>query len=110
MGDGIRPKGAKSYAAMRSPEAMKAHQKDIADEPNRCPKCGGEMDEVSTCMSDERALAMVEAFWAKAGEIEPGVGPLTKEHAEEIVNYTRERNKGIYVCKNPNCGHEEKVD
>jgi hypothetical protein len=44
MGDGIRPKGAKSYAAMRSPEAMKAHQKDIADGPMKCPECGGEME------------------------------------------------------------------
>ena len=42
MGDGIRPKGQKSYAALRSPEAFEAHQKDMA-ERRRCPKCGGEV-------------------------------------------------------------------
>ena len=54
MSDGIRPKGCKSYAATRSPEAAEAFRKDhevqktldTADKKH-CPKCGSEMDEVS---------------------------------------------------------------
>ena len=82
---------------------------DCGFEWRLCPECGAEMEDVSTCMSDERALALVNALWGKAREIEPDVGSLTKIHAKEIVDYTRERNKGRYVCKNPECGHEEKV-
>jgi hypothetical protein len=41
MGDGIRPKGRKSFAATRSEEAAEAYRKDRQPE-HKCPKCGSE--------------------------------------------------------------------
>jgi len=41
MGDGIRPKGRKSFAATRSEEAAEAYRKDRQPE-RKCPNCGSE--------------------------------------------------------------------
>ena len=50
MSGGVRPKGSKSYAATRSPEAAEAFRQDQAAQKTLdtadkklCPKCGSEM-------------------------------------------------------------------
>ena len=75
MGDGIRPKGSKSYAATRSTEAMEAFQKDQFG------------------LSDSEARELVKKFWAKCAEVRPDLldEPLTDFEADEIVQRTKDR-------------------
>lgn len=82
MSGGIRPKGRKSYAATRSPEATEAfHQDQMAqktldtDEKKLCPKCANEM--FKTVVTD----------------------PIPKEFRGTY-----------YTCPTPMCGHVERVN
>lgn len=59
MSGGIRPKGSKSYAATRSPEAAEAYRQDQAAQKtldadrNLCPKCRSDLTVPHSCKTEE---------------------------------------------------------
>jgi len=104
MSGGIRPKGSKSYAATRCPEAAEAFRQDQAAQRTLdarvCPKCGSEIL-CETCIDGELASQYYtpgEWDWAE-GESPPDEGPEACETCE--IHCTHHR------CL---CGHEEKVE